>query len=721
MRTYKAVVAIVACLPSLFAPARSSAQTAATGAFTYQGQILNSGQAYSGTADLEFALYDAVTGGAQVGATQTVSGVTVASGVFTVTLNGAGQFGTSPFSGNAGWLQVLVRTPSGSGSFVPLSPRVPLTAAPYAAGLVFPFLGSGTTASTPLMLVQNSGAGVAFSGESTSGHGVYGRNGAGSGIPTLDGYGTGVWGDTDNGNGVVGTSGTGFGVYGAYSKSSGLAPPAGTGVVGDSKSGLGVLGMSSTNTGVYGVRGSFSGITAPSASAGVIGDSHGFPGVIGLSSTNSAVEGISTSANGVYGRNGNGSGITPLFGFGSGAWGDTDNGLGVTGTSGSGYGVYGAAGSASGLSPGRSGVVGDCGSGAGVTGLSSTNNGVYGVSAAVSGLSPPFSIPGGVVGDCQSGPGVVGLSSTNNGVIGVSGAPTSLSAVAGVVGDSQSVAGLVGLSGTYNGVMGRAGGATGLSEPFQSGVWGDSNGAGTSNIGIGVLGTATAGYGVLGVAKGAGATAVSGVASGTGVQAGYFVGDVQVTGNMSKGGGSFKIDHPLDPANKYLYHSFVESPDMMDIYNGTATTDEKGFTTVIMPEWFQALNRDFRYQLTVVNETDTDEFVQAMVVKKMRDNRFTIKTSRGKTEVSWQVTGIRQDVYANAHRIPIEEYKSEQDRGLYLYPTEQGQPKERGIDWRRPGRIQERTPEACEKSATTPSPLQAISSRGLSSRAPSAP
>src|SRR5262245_8440898 len=45
--------------------------------------------------------------------------------------------------------------------------------------------------------------------------------------------------------------------------------------------------------------------------------------------------------------------------------------------------------------------------------------------------------------------------------------------------------------------------------------------------------------------------------------AGYFAGSVQITGNLAKGGGSFKIDHPLDPENKYLYHSFIESPDMM--------------------------------------------------------------------------------------------------------------------------------------------------------------
>ncbi|WAC02029.1 hypothetical protein N7U66_19830 [Lacinutrix neustonica] len=44
-------------------------------------------------------------------------------------------------------------------------------------------------------------------------------------------------------------------------------------------------------------------------------------------------------------------------------------------------------------------------------------------------------------------------------------------------------------------------------------------------------------------------------------------GDLNVTGNIAKGGGTFKIDHPLDPKNKYLVHSFVESPEMMNIYS----------------------------------------------------------------------------------------------------------------------------------------------------------
>lgn len=160
-------------------------------------------------------------------------------------------------------------------------------------------------------------------------------------------------------------------------------------------------------------------------------------------------------------------------------------------------------------------------------------------------------------------------------------------------------------------------------------------------------------------------------------------GDAIVVGNLSKGGGSFKIDHPLDPANKFLYHSFVESPDMMNIYNGNVVTDAAGYATITLPEWFMALNRDYRYQLTVVDEDDADDvFLWAKVVRKIggeRPNQFTIRSSRGGVEVSWQVTGIRQDAFANANRIPTEVEKSPTDKGRYLHPDSFGLPAERGI------------------------------------------
>jgi len=140
-------------------------------------------------------------------------------------------------------------------------------------------------------------------------------------------------------------------------------------------------------------------------------------------------------------------------------------------------------------------------------------------------------------------------------------------------------------------------------------------------------------------------------------------GNLSVWGTVSKGGGNFKIDHPLDPANKYLYHSFVESPDMMNIYNGNVVTDSNGIATVELPSYFEALNQDFRYQLTVIGQ-----FAQAIVAKEIVGNRFTIQTSKPAVKVSWQVTGIRHDAYAEAHRVVVEEEKPAAERGTYLHP-----------------------------------------------------
>ena len=179
-------------------------------------------------------------------------------------------------------------------------------------------------------------------------------------------------------------------------------------------------------------------------------------------------------------------------------------------------------------------------------------------------------------------------------------------------------------------------------------------------------------YGVFGTARGGAGTSVYGVygqafGSSTNKYAGWFAGDVHTTGTLSKAAGSFKIDHPLDPANKYLVHSFVESPDMMNVYNGNVTTDGNGDAVVTLPDYFEALNKDFRYQLTVLGQ-----FAQVIVSQKISGNQFSIRTDIPNVEVSWQVTGVRKDAYAEAHRIKVEPDKPIAEKGLYLHPVELG-------------------------------------------------
>lgn len=132
--------------------------------------------------------------------------------------------------------------------------------------------------------------------------------------------------------------------------------------------------------------------------------------------------------------------------------------------------------------------------------------------------------------------------------------------------------------------------------------------------------------------------------------------NLHVSGSLSKAAGSFRIDHPLDPQNKWLYHSFVESPDMKNIYDGVVRTDERGLAAVTLPPYFDALNRDFRYQLTVIDSSD--DFVLAKVAREIEGNAFVIRTSAPNTKVSWQVTGIRDDAYARANPIVVEVSKN---------------------------------------------------------------
>ena len=197
---------------------------------------------------------------------------------------------------------------------------------------------------------------------------------------------------------------------------------------------------------------------------------------------------------------------------------------------------------------------------------------------------------------------------------------------------------------------------------------GGISGTGDGGVGVGGFGGVSFGAGHRG-GDGLVGTGGLGLAKAAAGRAGFFVGDVEVTGTLTKGGGSFKIDHPLDPQNQYLFHSFVESPDMMNVYNGNITTDQNGVAVVELPAWFEALNKDFRYQLTVMGT-----FANAMVAEKIMSNHFTLKTSAPNVEVSWQVTGIRRDPWAESHRIAVEQAKPEGERGHYLYPELYGHP-----------------------------------------------
>ncbi|MBO6739771.1 MAG: hypothetical protein JJ916_07925 [Phycisphaerales bacterium] len=236
-------------------------------------------------------------------------------------------------------------------------------------------------------------------------------------------------------------------------------------------------------------------------------------------------------------------------------------------------------------------------------------------------------------------------------------------------GGQRAIYGVAGNSGFGNltrvGVEGYAGAfSTGADTFYGVRGFGQNPASGGSRTAFGVYGSAQVGnssntaYGVYGATFGPGGTQY----------AGYFSGNVHVAGTLSKLSGSFKIDHPLDPENKYLSHSFVESPDMMNIYNGVITLDADGNAVVDLPDYFEALNRDFRYQLTAIGAPMPNLYIAS----EISSNEFSIAGGVPNAKVSWEVMGIRQDPSAQANPIIVEEQKPEQHRGKYLDPEAYG-------------------------------------------------
>ena len=370
---------------------------------------------------------------------------------------------------------------------------------------------------------------------------------------------------------------------------------------------IGVWGDSSTGGGVFGT----SGVLPPGASipidvpAGVEGHAADGPGVAGRSLDDSGVVGESPNAPGMLARSGSASGL-----------------LGVTFSPDDGsHGVFGSS------TTGGNGVTGFVGGATGTVGSSVRGIGVRGTTG-----SGPAGVFGQTFGDGNgnAGPAVHGISEDGVGVSGVSG---STDATQGVT-------------------LGNGYGHYSLHFSAQPGG---------GVLGVSVLGSGVEGFTFASIRDRPDVAAVRGE-SANGF-AGLFVGRVRVTGHLQKAGGGFTVDHPQDPKNKYLSHSFVESPEMLNVYGGTVTTDRSGVARVRLPAYFEALNRDFRYQLTVIGQ-----FAHAIVSQEIRNNAFAIRTDAGRVKVCWQVTGVRKDAWAEANRIAVEEAKPKTERGRYLHP-----------------------------------------------------
>lgn len=392
------------------------------------------------------------------------------------------------------------------------------------------------------------------------------------------------------------------------------------------------------------------------------------------------------SNNGVYGQvNGTTASATGVYGLASATSGATFGMLGISNSSSDGaIGMLGQAGGNAGLTYG---VVGES--------YSSTESaaGVFGMSVSDNGIN--YGVFGQSNGGGNGSSGLVGLSDGDSDF-----------ATFGVLGVSRNRgAGSVGVSGVADNAAGeRTAGVRGsnLSDgSFSSGVQGISTGDGaTGSTYYGVWGYSVKADGAMGIG-------VYGEGNQYGVvgRAPSTPGSFSLFGQNSIGAVGFKqfhIDHPLDPANKYLNHVCPESAEPLNIYSGNIKTDASGFATVELPSYFEAINVDVRYNLTVVGQ-----FAQAVVIEKVQGNRFRIQTDKPSVEVSWMVTARRNDAFAKANPFAAEQPKEANNVGKYLTPELYGKPATSGIFY---------NPDAASlRSAQQayPKPVQVQRPRGL--------
>jgi len=165
----------------------------------------------------------------------------------------------------------------------------------------------------------------------------------------------------------------------------------------------------------------------------------------------------------------------------------------------------------------------------------------------------------------------------------------------------------------------------------------------------------------------------------------YSYGNMHCTGLLTAALWDWKIDHPEDPQNKYLFHSGVASPERKNVYDGVVAIDANGEAIIELPSYFLSLNEEFRYQLTPIGAAMPD----LHIAEEVRDNKFRIAGGKPFMKVSWQVTGIRKDLISKAVPIEVETSKDDDERGLYQNPEVYGFGIEKSIDFKHTKRAED--------------------------------
>jgi hypothetical protein len=336
--------------------------------------------------------------------------------------------------------------------------------------------------------------------------------------------------------------------------------------------------------------------------------------------------------------------------------------------------------------------------------------GVYGASSSTTiGSSGVFGLDNSVGANTPYTTGVAGTSANTKGGIGVFGYGSQLSVIAGdllgshsvgVWGDSPSVLGVWGTSDSGAGVFGFSSsgeGVLGLSTS-STGVAAQNSPSGTptdSNATLVAINDSSTSQYVLYAENGSGSTYVR-TDSGEG--------NLAATGNISGASQSFRIDHPLDPTGKYLLHADIESPEMKNLYDGVVQLDGRGEATVPLPDYFEAFNRDFRYQITSIGAPGPNLYI----AQEISGNQFRIAGGQPGAKVSWQITGIRHDAWANANPLPVEVPKTGKEVGHYLHPHAFGQPDSMSTDYHQPRKFPSLAPSK-QRAGLRPGQTQANS------------
>lgn len=700
---YRAVLGVVISGLLMGGAPAALGQTPASTAFTYQGQLGNNGSVLNGTADFQFTLFDAQAGGNVVGATIPVNGVAVADGLFTVPLD----FGAASFNGQALWLEIAVRSPAGSGAFMTLSPRQALTGAPFSLatrGINVDQYGNvgirTATPTRPLQLVAQAYGFQHLDPASNNDITTYVDSGGGwigtvndspLNFYTHDSYPQMTL--LQNGNFGIGTSNPAALLHVSNSGDSVVRIDS---VSGNSKMTLTTLGQMDWHVGIDRtdggklkigpaidfdsealVIGSDSsvgiGTSSPQARLDVKGRTYVDPANFGGAPTISLAVGDTDT-----GLNSGGDGLLEFYSNNINTMTVRNGNVGIgTSTPGARLDLSNTVQSSERLrlsgqefyQPGNTSASGL----SFLLGVNRTTNRQLWIAdsdrLARNSTNPMIRISPGTGIDALATDGTTALNlalQSNGGRVGIgTTTPSSTLTVNGTVSASDAI--VSGWVTATNSQFGYVGAATSSGNAIyassSSGYPAIYGGSSASSV-DGIYGESNSSTG-----DGAGVAGYEGSPNGWGL---YSIGDSGASGLKL-----FHIDHPLDPTRKYLNHYSAEGPEPYDVYSGSVTTNQNGVGWVELPRYFEALNRDYRYQLTVADTSD-DSFVQAKVWREISGNRFAIRTSAPNIKVFWQVTGVRNDPAA---RRSIAAKAVEQDKvgdaiGHYIEPELYGQPRE---------------------------------------------